>query len=65
VPALGARPDPRFPCLRDVVVLADGAGADTVGWREMVEGGRHVGDDTLRERAGQVDPEQNAFILYT
>ncbi|HEU4371831.1 MAG TPA: AMP-binding protein [Methylomirabilota bacterium] len=65
VPTLGARPDPRFPCLRRVVVLADRAGADAVDWREMLEGGRRVSDDTLRDRAGQVDPEQNAFILYT
>src|SRR5438034_10372964 len=28
VPALGARPAPRFPCLRHVVVLSDRADAD-------------------------------------
>ena len=65
VPALGARPDPRFPFLRYVVVLSDRADADTVGWREMLEGGRHVSDETLRERAVQVEAEQSAFIFYT
>src|SRR5438552_557168 len=65
VPALGARPAPRSPCLRHVVVLSDRADADSVGWREMLEGGRRVSDDTLRGRASQVDPEQSAFILYT
>src|SRR5438034_10965057 len=65
VPALGARPAPRFPCLRHIVVLSDRADADSVGWREMLAGGRRVSDDTLRGRASQVDPEQSAFILYT
>src|SRR5262249_1394252 len=48
-----------------VVVLADRTAGDTVGWREMLEGGRRVSDQALRERAGQVDPEDNAFIFYT
>src|SRR4029453_12824094 len=65
VPALGARPDPRFPFLRHVVVLADRPAPDTVGWRELLEGGRRVSDATLRERAAQVDAEQSAFIFYT
>src|SRR6266705_5115777 len=49
VPALGARPDLRFPFLRHVVVLSDRADADTVGWGEMLEEGRGVSDETLRE----------------
>ena len=65
VPGLGARPDPRFPLLRHVVVLADRAPADAVGWRELLEAGRSVSDAALRERAGRVDPEQSAFIFYT
>jgi fatty-acyl-CoA synthase len=65
VPALGARPDPRFPFLRHVVVLADRPAPDTVVWRELLEGGRRVSDATLRERAAQVDAEQSAFIFYT
>jgi fatty-acyl-CoA synthase len=65
VPALGARPDPRFPFLRHVIVLADRGACDVVGWHEMLEGGRRVGDEALRERATQVDAEQSAFIFYT
>ncbi len=64
-PALGARPDARFPALRHVIVLSDRAHADTVGWRTMVEDGRRVSDQTLQERARAVDPEQNAFVFYT
>jgi len=66
-PGLGAaaRPDPRFPALRNVVVLSDRSHPDTVGWSEMLEAGRRVSDDALRQRARQVDPEQSAFILYT
>jgi fatty-acyl-CoA synthase len=65
VPALGARPDARFPFLRHVVMLANLAAPDTVGWREMLEDGRRVSDEALRERAAQVDAEQSAFIFYT
>ena len=64
-PGLGARPDARFPALRHVIVLSDGAHADTLGWREMLENGRRVSDDALRERAHAVDPEQSAFVFYT
>jgi fatty-acyl-CoA synthase len=64
-PALGARPDPRVPCLRRVVVLSERAAPDTVGWRALLERGRGVGDEALRERAGSVDPEDSAFIFYT
>src|SRR5262245_31515311 len=41
-PALGARPDARFPILRHVIAVSDCAHADAIGWREMVEGGRRV-----------------------
>src|SRR5262249_16406742 len=62
----GGGPRPTlFPYLRRVVVLSDRAHADTVGWREMLDAGRDVSDDPLRTRAGEVDPEQTAFMLYT
>jgi len=64
-PALGARPDTRFPALRHVIALSDRAHADTIGWREMLEDGRRVSDDALRARAHAVDPGQNAFVFYT
>ena len=65
VPALGTRPDPRFPSLRDVVVLSDEAHGDTVDWAAMLERGRHVSDQALRLRASKVDPADSAFMLYT
>jgi fatty-acyl-CoA synthase len=65
VPARGARPDPRFPFLKHVVVLPKQTDAGGVGWLEMIEGGRRVSDEALRERALQVDAEQSAFMLYT
>jgi fatty-acyl-CoA synthase len=64
-PALGTRPDPRVPALRHVVVLAERAQAHAVGWHEMLEDGRRVSDDAVRERARAVDPEESAFIFYT
>ncbi|HXJ80164.1 MAG TPA: AMP-binding protein [Candidatus Methylomirabilis sp.] len=65
VPGLGGRADPRFPALRHVVVLSDRAHPDTVGWRQMVEQGRRVTDDSLRERARAVAPDHDGFVLYT
>jgi fatty-acyl-CoA synthase len=65
VPGLGARPDSRFPYLRHTVVLAKQPDTGGVGWLEMIDDGRRVGDAALRERALQVDPEQSAFMLYT
>ena len=64
-PGLGTRPDARFPALRRVIALSDRAGADTIGWREMLEDGHRVRDGALRERAGAVDPLQSAFVFYT
>jgi fatty-acyl-CoA synthase len=64
-PALGTRPDPRVPALRHVVVLAERAQALAVGWHEMLEDGRYVSDDAVRERARAVDPDESAFIFYT
>jgi fatty-acyl-CoA synthase len=65
VPALGARPDARFPALRHVIGLSERAPAPTVGWRQMLEDGQRVGDEVLGERARAVHPEQSAFVLYT
>jgi fatty-acyl-CoA synthase len=62
---LGARPDARFPALRHVIALSDRAHANTIGWYQMLEDGRRVSDDALRERARAVDPGDSAFVLYT
>jgi len=61
----GARPDARLPALRHVIALSDQPHADTIGWHEMLEDGRRVGDAALRERAGTVDPGHSAFVFYT
>ena len=64
-PALGSRPDPRFPCLRGVVVLSEGAPDDVTDWRAMLDRGTSVTAPALRERAARVDPDDTAFIFYT
>src|SRR5262245_19820817 len=65
VPGLGVRPDARFPVLRHVITVSDRAEADTIDWRTMLEDGRRVSDDALRERARPVDPLDDAFVFYT
>ena len=64
-PDLGARPDARFPALRHVIALSDRPHAGTIGWHEMLEDGRRVGEAALRERARSVDPAHSAFVFYT
>ena len=64
-PDLSARPDARFPALRHVIALSDRPHADTIGWHEMLEDGRRVGDAALCERARSVDPAHSAFVFYT
>ena len=67
-PGLGARPDPRFPGLRQVVVLATGAEAVPAGaraWAAVLEDGATVSAEDLARRAAQVDPDDHAFIFYT
>ena len=67
-PGLGARPDPRFPCLRQVVVLATGAEPVPAGaraWAAVLEEGATVPAEDLARRAAQVDPDDDAFIFYT
>jgi len=69
VPALGTRPDPRFPHLRHVVTLDATGGVrgepSGVPLQQVLERGRRVSDADLAERADRVDPEQDAFIFYT
>ena len=64
-PALGARPDPRFPCLRHVVVRSESAPAGATGWSALLERGAAVAPERLRERAARVDPDDIAFMFYT
>src|SRR5262249_3548586 len=64
VPGLGARADARFPALRHVIALTGEPRADAIGWRAIVEGRRRVRDGARRERAGAVDPADDAFVFY-
>jgi fatty-acyl-CoA synthase len=64
-PDLGARPDPRFPCLRRVVALSDETRPGVTGWRETLDRGSAVTTDALRERAERIDADDSAFIFYT
>ncbi len=64
-PALGSRPDPRLPCLRDVIVLSDQAYPGVTGWRAVLDRGASVTDAAFRARAARVDPDDAAFIFYT
>ena len=64
-PALGARPDPRFTCLRHVVVRSESAPAGATGWSALLERGAAVAPERLRERAARVDPDDIAFMFYT
>ena len=65
LPGLGSRPDPRFPCLRHVVVLSDRAEGGVTDWRGMLDRGASVSAAALHERATRVDPDDSAFIFYT
>ena len=65
VPGLGVRPDLGFPVLRHVITLSDRAYPDTIDWRRMLDDGRPVSDDALRERARAVNPLDEAFVFYT
>src|SRR6202022_2974135 len=47
VPGLGSRPDPRFPCLRHVVVLSDRAEGGGTDWRGMLDRGGSGGAAAL------------------
>ena len=64
-PALGARPDARFPCLRHVVVHSASAPDDAVAWDALLDRGASVSPERLRERAVRVDPDDIAFMFYT
>ena len=68
VPALGSRPDPRFPCLRHLMVLSDRADADVTDWREVLDRGFYtafsiypstkMGNERMTEIVRQYGPER-------
>jgi fatty-acyl-CoA synthase len=63
-PAL-ARDEGRCPGLRRIVVLDGPREPGTIGWDAMLDDGAAVSDETLRARAGGVDPDDTAFLMYT
>jgi fatty-acyl-CoA synthase len=63
---LGAAPAAtRLPRLQHIVLLADARRPETVAWEEMLAAGAAVDDAALDARAGTVDPEDLAFLMYT
>lgn len=57
--------DGNFPRLRRVVIVGDQAAAGTVSWEEAKKNAHLVSDAELETRAGQVDPDDLALIMYT
>jgi fatty-acyl-CoA synthase len=48
-----------------LVIKSDQRHDGTVAWSDLLDGARHVDDDTLRARADAVRPSDTAFIMYT
>ena len=66
LPATDARiSDPKFPKLRQVVIVGSGPHDGTVSWADTIDDGRGVSDDELEARAASVDPDDPVFIMYT
>ena len=57
--------DPRFPKLRQVIIVDEKAHAGTVDWESLAGPAGAVRDQTLADRAAAVDPDAPAFIMYT
>ena len=55
----------RLPKLARVVLLGDERRSATVPWAELLERAAGVEDKMLAQRAGAVDPEGLAFLMYT
>ena len=60
-----AEADPGLPVLKRVVIVGEGDYDGTVAWRTALERGEAVSDAALDDRAGQVDPDDPVFIMYT
>src|SRR3989441_6641179 len=55
----------RLPKLQKMVVLGEGPRPATVAWHGLLERGVAVSEQALASRAGAVDPEDLAFLMYT
>lgn len=56
---------PQLPKVQRLVVLGDDRPEGSIGWDEVLDGGRQVGDDVLAARAAAVDPDEPALLIYT
>ncbi|MCY4012980.1 MAG: AMP-binding protein [Gammaproteobacteria bacterium] len=57
--------DANFPKLKRVVIVGDGEYPGTTSWDSALARADSVSDAALRARAGQVDPDEPVFIMYT
>ena len=55
----------RLPKLQKMVVLGEEPRPATVAWNGLLERGVAVSEQALASRAGAVDPEDLAFLMYT
>src|SRR6267143_3866120 len=55
----------RLPKLQTVVVFGEEPRPATVAWNDLLERGVAVSEQALASRAGAVDPEDLAFLMYT
>jgi fatty-acyl-CoA synthase len=55
----------RLPKLRRIVLLSDERRPETLGWGDLLDSGAGVDARALVSRAGAVDPEDLAFLMYT
>ena len=56
---------PRWPKIREVVVVGDDLPDGSRAWAAFLDAGRAVTDDALVARAAAVDPDALALIIYT
>jgi fatty-acyl-CoA synthase len=65
VPVDAAGGTRRVPELQRLVVLGEEQHPATVPWTELLEGAASVEQSALAARAGAVDPDELAFLMYT
>jgi fatty-acyl-CoA synthase len=65
VPEAAAPGAGRLPKLQRLVVLGDPPRPATVPWATLLERATQVDEATLAQRAGAVDPDALAFLMYT
>ena len=58
-------PNKQFPDLRDVVLLTEADNAGTRNWHQFLALGETTSNETLADRAKQVNIDDTLFIMYT